>query len=728
MRWWQSGLVSLLLAGLWCSGAAAQDERIGLVLSGGGARGFAHIGVIRALEERGIQVNAITGTSMGAIVGALYASGKNVAELEDIARTTDWAYAFTDNSPRTDQPYIFRQLDAGLAADYRLLINQGRVVFPRGVIQGQHLTQILDELFAHVDRLRRFDQLPIPFKAIAADLVTGEEVVMDRGRLSTAVRASMSIPGLLEPVEWQGKLLVDGGIANNMPVGVIQQMGVDRLIVVDVGSPARSLDEITSVLEVVDQLTGMLVRQSAERERKLMQPDDVFIRPPLSITNASFGDADVAMEAGYSATVAALEAAGWAAAAPLPSVEERVSFTPTRIDFIEVVNDGPVAERVVRNLIRQPLGEPLDTERLKQDISEIYALDYFREIRHEVVRRDGKAGLRIVAHRREAGSNFLRIGLRLSDDFNGNTDFGLGASLRMAGLNHRGGTAFFRGDIGTTPRFEARFLQPLDHHMNYFIEPLVMYQSDRIELFDSNLQPEALASYERSERGMGLFVGRQWLRLGEFRAGVVRRRGRLDFRSGIDQGNVHFSDGYYSARLGWDSLDNLAFPTGGARWAAEWQWHDPGIGAPSSFNRWELGATWAHTMGPLTMLLEGDLKTADSNDLGVTNLLPIGGFLELSGIAPRSRWGQHRALTRLVALTPLGEKTPLPSPVPLYLGASLERGNVWETREEMRWSDATMAGSVFLGARTPLGPAYLSVGFAEGGDYSVNIFLGELFR
>src|SRR5690606_11527628 len=239
--------------------AAPPGERVGLVLSGGGARGFAHIGVLQALEENHIRVHAIAGTSMGAIVGGLYASGKNAAEVEQVARTTDWAYAFTDRSPRRDQPYIFRQLDAGLAADYRLNIRDGAIALPRGVIQGQHLTQILDQLFADIDRVTSFDRLAIPFRAGAADMVTAAQVAMTRDPVSTAVRASMSIPGLLEPVEWDGRLLVDGGIANNLPVDVARAMGVDRLIVVDVGTPARTADEIRSVVDVVDQLTGLLV-------------------------------------------------------------------------------------------------------------------------------------------------------------------------------------------------------------------------------------------------------------------------------------------------------------------------------------------------------------------------------------------------------------------------------------------------------------------------------------
>src|SRR5699024_10832043 len=270
---------------------AVQQERVGLVLSGGGARGLAHVGVLHALEEMGIEVHAIAGTSMGAIVGALAASGRTANEVEWVARNTDWGYAFTDKSPRTAQPYVFRQLDADLASDYRLNLGTGGVVLPRGVLQGQHLTQILDNLFAAQEELHSFDELTIPFRAVAADLVTGNEVVLSAGRLSTAVRASMTIPGFIEPVEWQDMLLVDGGIVNNLPVSVVRSMNVDRLIVVDVGSPSRTAEEIENNVGVMDELSGHMLRGTSAQEHALMRHADVLVTPNLEgIANTSFAE------------------------------------------------------------------------------------------------------------------------------------------------------------------------------------------------------------------------------------------------------------------------------------------------------------------------------------------------------------------------------------------------------------------------------------------------------
>ncbi|MGB3623674.1 MAG: patatin-like phospholipase family protein, partial [Ketobacter sp.] len=209
--WWHSAAVHAEIV-------VPENAKIGLVLSGGGARGLAHVGVIRVLESQGIKPDIITGTSMGSIVGALYATGRSAEEIDRLARNMNWRDALSDASPRRHQPYPFRQLEAGMTADFRMSISPNGITFPRGVIEGQHLEQVLGELFEQQGRALTFEQLPIQFAAVAADLETGEQVVLDSGDVTSAIRASMSIPGALAPVQRDGRLLVDGGIANNMPV------------------------------------------------------------------------------------------------------------------------------------------------------------------------------------------------------------------------------------------------------------------------------------------------------------------------------------------------------------------------------------------------------------------------------------------------------------------------------------------------------------------------------
>lgn len=708
--------------------------RVGLVLSGGGARGLAHVGVIRVLESRGIRPAVITGTSMGAIIGALYASGRSADEIERVARGMDWRQALSDASPRQYQPYNLRELEAGMTADLRISITRNGIAFPRGVIEGQHLELLLGQLFDAQGGPLQFSRMPVRFAAVAADLETGEQVVIDRGDVVSAVRASMSIPGALAPVERDGRLLVDGGVANNMPVDVARAMGADVIIAVDVSAPLRKRDELTSVFTVANQTMAFLVRLNTLNQRETLREGDVLITPDLrEYTSAAFNQADGIIRAGLEAAEEALGAVvseGSIASGSRPA--GRTEEEPV-IGFIRVVNDSPVGDEVVRAMISQPLGRPLERARIEDDITRLYGLDYFSLVRYRVVEDDGEQGLEVVCVARESGTSWLKLGLRLQDDFEGNSEFGLLASLRAAGLNRYGGTLFGRIELGTTPELELRFLQPLDPGLRYFIEPAAGYAAEVFDIYLDDLQEQPLSSYRKRERWISLSAGRLlWREVAEIRLGVVREYGSLDFRSGLDVvaqgGSTSFQDGYYFARIGWDSLDDLGFPSEGARWNVTREQHDPDIGGADRFARMLTDFTLAATSGRNTFLLEGDSEISDSDEADFVDIPFIGGFLELSGLPPRSRFGRHRALLRGILYHRLDQDGPLPVGMPLYMGASLEKGNVWLDRDNITWDGAISAGSVFLGARTPLGPAYLSFGMTEEGDRGVALFLGERFR
>ena len=335
----------------------------------------------------------------------------------------------------------------------------------------------------------------------------------------------------------------------------------------------------------------------------------------------------------------------------------------------------------------------------------------------------------IKCFRRETGTTWLKLGLELSDDFRGNSDFSFGASLRASGLNRLGGTALLRGQVGTSPEVEARFYQPLDHSLRYFIEPAVGYRTEPIELYVDQLQEEPIVRYQRLERWAALSVGRLfWREVAEIRVGVERRRGEFDFRGGLDAGEEDYDEGFYFARLGWDSLDDLGFPRDGTRWRISHEQYDPDLDSPDRYDRVRVDATLALSAGRNTLLLEVDGSLISDEQAEVNDPPFIGGFLELSGLPPRSRFGRHRGLARAVFYHQVNEQGPLPLGVPVYVGGSLEKGNVWLDRESMSWGDAMSAGSVFIGARTPLGPAYLAYGITDEEDYSLSLFLGQRFR
>ncbi len=228
--------------------------RIGLVLSGGGARGAAHVGVIKVLEELRIPVDFIAGTSMGSAVGGLYASGLNTQELETLFANFDWNAAFSDSPARRELSFRRKNDDLTFLVKARIGIGDGGVKLPLGLVEGQNFITELRKLSHVTESIDSFDHLPIPFRALATDLETGKSVILDKGDLANAIRASIAIVPLFSPVEINGRLYVDGGYLKNIPVDVVQAMGVDHLIIVNIGTPLTKRKDIKSVLDVYSQV------------------------------------------------------------------------------------------------------------------------------------------------------------------------------------------------------------------------------------------------------------------------------------------------------------------------------------------------------------------------------------------------------------------------------------------------------------------------------------------
>src|SRR4051812_184106 len=285
---------------------AATTPRIGLVLSGGGARGLAHVGVLKVLEELRVPVHCVTGTSMGAIVGGSYAAGTRPAELEAFVRRADWNEMFRDSPPRTEIS-TRRKID-----EYKTLfapeygVTRRGLVLPKGVIAGVSIEGFFRALTQPAIDTVDFDRLPIPFRAVAADIETGEAVVLSRGSLPRAMRASMSVPGALSPVAIDGRLLVDGGVANNLPIDEARKLCGEVIIAVNISTPPLKREEITSALSVAGQLINFLGKVNVERQLASLGTRDVLIAPQLGdIAAASFERSADAIRIGESAARAA---------------------------------------------------------------------------------------------------------------------------------------------------------------------------------------------------------------------------------------------------------------------------------------------------------------------------------------------------------------------------------------------------------------------------------------
>jgi NTE family protein len=233
--------------------------KVGLVLSGGGARGAAHIGVLRVLEEMRIPIHCIAGTSIGAIVGGMYAAGLSPDDIENIMTSLDWNNIFRDKPLPSDLTFRRKQDASQYLIDFDLGLKDGRLAMPKGLLQGQNLNMVLKSVLLHTENVTDFDHLRIPFRALAADIETGEAVVLDKGELVSAIRASMSIPGVFAPVERDGKMLVDGGVSNNLPVDAARRMGANVIIAVDIGTALSPRGELTSSVGITSQLITIMI-------------------------------------------------------------------------------------------------------------------------------------------------------------------------------------------------------------------------------------------------------------------------------------------------------------------------------------------------------------------------------------------------------------------------------------------------------------------------------------
>ena len=253
-----------------------KDLKVGLVLSGGGAKGFAHVAVLKVLEEAGVRVDYIGGTSMGAIVGGLYASGYNAAQLETIIKSIDFSTILSDETPRKAKPFYEKEIGEKYALT--LPINNNKVGIPKAISQGQNVLNLLTKLTQHVNDIRDFNELPIPFVCIATNLESGNQVTLRRGFLPECMKASGSFPTLLAPTLVNGELLSDGGIVNNFPVQEVIDMGADIIIGVDIQSGLADKVELNSALKILNQIVGFQMYKTLESKYDLV---DLLIKPDM---------------------------------------------------------------------------------------------------------------------------------------------------------------------------------------------------------------------------------------------------------------------------------------------------------------------------------------------------------------------------------------------------------------------------------------------------------------
>ena len=710
--------------------------RIGLVLSGGGARGAAHIGVLKVLDELRIPIDAIAGTSMGAVVGGLYATGFSAPDIDRIVSTLDWQDAFKDRPPRAELAFRRKQEDQNFLVKFPLGLRSGNFLLPKGLIQGQKLNQTLRKLTLPVARITDFDQLPTPFRAVATDLETGEAVVMKSGDLTSAVRASLSAPGVFSPVEREGRLLVDGGLSENLPIDVARQMGVDILIVVDVGFPLLDRSKLNSAPVISNQMLAILVRRDAQRQKATLTNADIRIDPELA--DASSFDFGIVAR-----VIAKGEAAARAAAPQLAALsvspEEYSVYTVRREDIrrgtpnVDFVRVEPGSERyteALTELFKDTVGKPVDPDALNRRVTGYYGKGNLEALDYQLVQDANDAdryGLALTARRNSWGPNYVRFGLNLQDDFAGNSTYNAAARFVLSEITKPGGELVFDLQVGETSRFATEVYLPFSQSGHYFIAPHAQIEARNVSVLD--VEQNNTAEYRVRSVSYGLDFGREFGNWGEARVGYTSDEGKTHVRVGDPNlPTGEFDSRGVFARMEYDRLDDVNFPRHGQSVTLQWNGQRTGLGSDQKSDTVDFNWIFARTFGRQTAVWWTSLGTAlNQPTADPRQLFPLGGFLNLSGIKADSIRGPHFGITRLLLYRQIGRGGPGFLDVPAYLGVSLEAGNVWQNRSDASFGDTRKDASVFLGLDTPIGPVYLGTGYEERGSEAFYLFLGRTF-
>ena len=732
-----AGLLATLLSacGVALAAADASDAqsvtrpRVALVLSGGGARGLAHVGALRALQELQVPVDMVVGVSMGSVVGGAYASGRTVDELEVFVRSTDWTSIVSDRPPRDDLAFRRREEDVLVPSRIEFGVTRGGVSLPPSAAGNNALEAALTRLLPAGAAERPVNRLPLPFRSVASDLLTGELVELKDTPLFMSMRASLSVPGVFAPVRLDGRLVVDGGLVRNLPVDIARAMGAQVIIAVNVGTPLAKESELASALGVAQQMLQILTEQNVQRSIKELTSADVLISPNLDgISFLDFTQREGAMAAGHAAVKAHAERLKALAVSPQDYAAVELARTAPRRDArpgtplakVTVLPTPHASSEALATQMGLDANKPITLDQVTQAAAQLHARGDFDRVQVDVRDVDGKREAVVTPVESTWARSRLRLGVEFSSDFADDNRFTVSALHVMPWLNSWGAELRSVARIGSTRALGTQLWQPLAPGSSWFVKPGIQYDSSSADLFADGRR---IARVDFNMTTASLALGRQLSSWGNAQLGIVRRVGDAHFLiappQGLDSG--HFDERAYFAQFQYDTLDSLAFPSRGAFLDARWEW-----GAWGSRN------SSARQSAVIAMKAVGFGKWAGhvygewARSSGGIAPLQLGGFLRLTGTPRNSVDGRVVVLGRMVIARHIGQ-------MPTGLGGavrggfSVEYGGAFDEAQHIRIGEMRQAGSAFVSVDTRFGPVFLAVGTTRGIGGTLYLFLGPFW-
>jgi NTE family protein len=711
-------------AGSQVTSAAQARPRIGLVLGGGGARGAAHIGVLEVLESLRVPVTCVAGTSMGALVAGAYASGVSPAQMRQEMAQADWVDMFQDNPAFSELSYRSKEVARHFLPSTETGVGLQGAQYQTGVVFGQKIKLFFNRLVRANLGEPQLESLPLPVSIVATDIVSGERVVFREGSLTQAMRASMSVPGLMAPVSHVGRKLVDGGLVDNLPVAEVRaRCQADVVIAVNVGSPLLKSTEITSLLSVSAQMVNILTEQNVSRSLASLKPADVLITPNLEgITAADFQRNSESADRGHSAALEVASKLQSLAVSPEDYLTwqkgiQQLKRGSRQVDEVEIAGLRQVNPSVVARYLSQSPGGVLDINALDQGLLRAFGDGFYENVDYSLLTVHDRNILRVTPVEKSWGPDYVRFGLNLDTNFNLDASYSLRAAYQKTWLNRLGGELFTAAEIGRRSRLGVDYYQPLNEQQTYFVSAGL--QRSR-ELQSIYLDDKRLAIYQNATSsalvGAGVNVGS----LGQVRLQWRETRWESDLETGLAvfPASLSTRSHGWSATMDFDQQDRLYWPTRG--WAARLDYFD----APAdNYSKLDADVRLAYPLGSVVLAGRLGYQGATRGQLPFDNPGKLGGFLNMSGFAQGQlvgddmRYASVRA-EKIVGIFPLGLRGDM------RVGLALETAKVGTPFSETHRTGWLNSTTLYVGGETPLGPLYLGYGQVSGVAPNFYLYLG----
>jgi NTE family protein len=742
------GLVGLCCWGVltWAQAPQVAAPGVVVVLAGGGAKGFAHLAVLRRLEQDRIPIARIVGTSMGAVIGGLYASGMSTDEIERTIGGLDPSKVALDQLNRLELPSRTRAYQQKYPVDLEFGFKDGGLSFARGVSDGQRFLALLQALTAHVPHDVNFNDLKIPFRAVATRYRDGEMKVFDRGALHLAIRASMAAPAVFAPVDVEGETYVDGGLVANVPIEVALAEGADVIVASFLGGGAddHKAQEASHALVVANRMLDILIRQNEKRNLALLRPQDVLIQPAVQdIGFAEFDRAPEVVRRGEQALLSVqgqlivlrdkLAQASQDTQASGPKPVSRLSFDQREIRIVEIEATGhkDVSQAYIQSVLSPVLAQDFSAEVVEHHMDQLYTSGYFDLVNYSLVQLQGDRYKLVVSVREKPYSpHFFKTTMGFSSEVDGVTQFTAGVGYRRPWLTPSGLELSMDARMGTQSELGLRLYQPLSSAWS--VEAGALWDRNylpwyRSSVFRDDTSNQKLGFYNQTvqslEAQLVYELGRKAnLKLG-WAASNIRRSFDTLFDWASDESTTEeVSYGALSLQMKMDQLDSLSFPTRG--YFLEGRLEQGVSGALYQGGR--LQAKWAHSAGPhivnLGLSLAQDRVMLDCDKCRSPSQLILGGFQNMGAYRMGQLAGDHLAHVQGTYMLRLSDGGLLKQRT--YLGTVLEAGDAWYKWQGMRWR---YSGTLFVAVDSKIGDIYLGAARGSGSAYNLFLQLGRRF-